>query len=382
MNYALYLLLQLSSSFYVFQVLRKLPKGAEKILVFMGYNPTTQDMQELKYEGDVNTERVLETAADLVILHSELDLIKELLQLAINKSQCDTYVANFVTLHKILDARALTDEKYDDTWKYLMKAAYTLQSVRNLFSQPRKLSSERPSFDITAYENRAPNQFLDARQDYCRGSSPVLNQWPDNQTSASNQPTVKHKQCSPQEVKVVQTPGATPVKVHTSVSSRSFQKELRNLYKQFPALMESQDEGPAPSDPTYQNTGDVLQLEEAEKPQESLALNLPEPVAQSEAELEQLERYRQNQSGLMSINPGIKDARSVIDDDGVGPCYGSLSPPDRSLAHTPSTQDQQDINEAWTVRTETHHVAQFFPSTSDRLPSDLSSGTEDIYENF
>ena len=115
----------------MYQVLRKLPKGAEKILVFMGYKSTSQDMQELKYEGDVNTERVLETAADLVILHSELDLIKELSQVAINKSQYDTYVANFITLHKILDVRVLTDEKYDDTWKCLMKAAYTPQDVKN-----------------------------------------------------------------------------------------------------------------------------------------------------------------------------------------------------------------------------------------------------------
>jgi len=207
-----------------------------------------------------------------------------------------------------------------------------------------------------------------------------------NQRAPTGQsPTAQHER-SPQEIKEVQT----PVKLHTSVNSHSFQEELHKLYKQFPDLVESQDEGPAPSDPTYQNIGDVLQLEEAEKPQESLApdtLNLPEPVAQSEAELEQLERYRQNQSGLMSINLGIKDARSVIDDDDVGPCYGSLSPPDRSLAHTPSAQDQQYVNEAWTVRTETHPVTQFSigagneGSTSDRLPSHSSSGTEDIYES-
>ena len=590
MSYALRPLLQLSSSFYVYQVLRKLPKGAEKILVFMGYKPTTQDMQELKYEGDVNTERVLETAADLVILHSELDLIKDLLQVAIDKSHYDTHVANFVTLHRILDLRAMRDQKYEDTWTCLKT-----QDAKNQLLQPGKLLSERPSSDITAYGNRAQNLFPDARQDYRRGSSPALNQWPDNQTSASNQPTdlrtsacnenvdlrrgsvpvgnvhlqsqferpterlvdsagnshrspswhqvpqqaaphqhyppsgpqvpgslqsrdpsaasmqdpathhdLLHEQVlsgsvpmaqstpqcqplsgssvgqkphhhnvppstvptssgecihqsqppssdssshyqnihfnthatasssenelaqssrgeenehyanisgmavgsnqraptgqsptaqherSPQEVKAVQTPEATPVKVHTSVTSRSFQEELHKLYKQFPDLVESQDEGPAPSDPTYQNIGNVLQLEEAEKPQESLApdtLNLPEPVAQSEAELEQYERYRQNRSGLMSINPWIKDARSVIDDDGVGPCYGSLSPPDRSLTHTPSAQDQQYINEAWTVRTETHPVTQFSigagneGSTSDRLPSHSSSGTEDIYES-
>jgi len=572
MSYALHPLLQLSSSFYVYQVLRKLPKGAEKILVFMGYKPTSQDVQELKYEGEVNTERVLETAADLVILHSELDLVKELVSRAIHESHDDKRVAYSVTLHEILDTRALRDEKYDD----LMKAAYNPpQDAKDQLSRPGNLSSGRPSSDISAYGNRAQGQFLDARQGVRRGSSPDVNQW---QTSALNQGidihrgtvpvannqsqfqrpneplvdptgnshrspswhhvpqqatphqqysssgpqvlaplksrdpstafesnpaidhrnlhrqamaqstqqcqgssvgqkphhhhhmppstvptssgecthqsqppsidssshyqnvlfnmqatpsssenelaqnsrgknnglyvnasetavgsdqgvptgqslTAQHKEHSPQEVKEIHIPVATPVKLHTSVSNRSFQEKLHNLFQQFPDLLESQDEGPAPStsDPTYQNISDMLQLEGGtEKPQESLVpdtLEFPEPVVQSEAELEELGRYRQNQSGLMSINPGIKDARSVIDDDGVGPCYGSLSPPDRSLAHTPSTQDQQDINEAWTVRTETHPVTRFSigagneGSTSDRLPSHSSSGTEDIYES-
>ena len=602
---ALYPLLQLSSSFYVYQVLRKLSKGAEKILEFMGYKPTSNEMQELKYEGDVIIERVLETAADLVILHSELDLIKELVGTAIHESQSDTRVASFVTLHIILDARARSDEKYEDTWKRLVKAAYTPpRDLRNQLSQPSNPQSGRPTSDITAYGNQ---QFLDAKQDARRGSSPALNQWSDIQTTGLNQdldlrrgsvpvlnshpqsqfqvprerllepagrshhlpswgqvlqhavphqqypssgprvlvplqsrdpstaskldpaiehhdlhalhrqaavpqstqqcssvgyhhnmplgtattssgecrhvqsthqsqspssdssshyqnvpyaqatasssetelaqcsrgedlyvnfsqtavgsnqgaptgqsPTAGHKQRSPQEAKVIHIRGTTHAKVHASVSSRSFQEDLLKLYQQFPELAESQEEGPAPSandptlrsnggpsDPTYQNIADVLQLEgEAQKPQESLVL--PEPVVQSEAELEQLERYRHNQSGLMSINTEIKDARSVIEDDGVGPCYDALSPPDRSLAHTPSAQDQQDINDAWTVRTETHIGAGDEGSTSSkpvsfgsdrRLPmisegmtppvslSDIpperlsSSGTEDIYES-
>ena len=627
MNCALYPLLQLSSSFYVYQVLRKLPKGADKILVFMGYQPTSNEVQELKYEGDVNISRVLETAADLVILHSELDLIKELVGTAIHQSQSDTRVANFVTLHIILDARAHSNEKYDDTWKCLMKAAYSPpRDPRNQLSQPSNPQSDRPTSDITAYGNR---QFLDAKQDGRRGSSPALNQWSDIQTAGLAQdldlrrgsvpvlnshpqsqfqkpserllepagrshhspswgqvlqhavphqqypssgphvlaalqsrdpstaskldpaiehhdlhalhrqaalsgsaavpqstqqcqplsggsvghhpnmplgtattssgdckhvqsthqsqspssdssshyqnvqydaqatskielvqssrrednglyanisqtavdgnqgaptgqsPTAGHKQCLPQEAKVIHIRGTTPAKLHTSVSSRSFQENLRKLFQQFPDLAGSQEEGPAPSasdpthqsnggpsDPTYQNIGDVLQLEgEAQKPQESLVpdtFNFPEPVVQSEAELEQLERYRHNQSGLMSINTEIKDARSVIEDDGVGPCYDALSPPDRSLAHTPSAQDQQDINDAWTVRTETHIGAGDEGNTSskpvsfgtdrrspmisqgmtppvsasditlgltDRLPSHSSSGTEDIYES-
>ena len=128
-------LLQLSSSFYVYQVLWKLPKGAEKILNFMGYKATTSEMQELKYDGDVNSEQVLETAADLVILHSELDLIKELVRNAIHTSHSDR-AANFLTLWNILEVRACTDERYDDTWQRLMKKAYQSQREANLQLYP------------------------------------------------------------------------------------------------------------------------------------------------------------------------------------------------------------------------------------------------------
>ena len=320
----------------MYQVLRKLSKGADKILEFMGYKPTSQ---ELKYEGDVNIERVLETAADLVILHSELDLIKELVDTAIHESQSDTRVANFVTLHKILDARAGSDEKYEDTWKRLMKAAYAPpQDANNQLSQSSNLQSGRPTSDITAY-----GQFLDAKQDARRGSSPALNQWSDIQTTGlgqdldlrrgsvpvlnssvghhhnmplgtaatssgdckhvqsthqsqlpssdslshyqnvpyaqatasssetecsrgedlyenisqtavgSNQgaptgqsSTAGHQQRSPQEAKVIHIRGTTPAKVHTSVSSRSFQEDLRKLYQQFPDLASLVPDTPDP----------------------------------------------------------------------------------------------------------------------------------------
>ena len=168
-----HLLLQLSSSFYVYQVLRKLPKGAEKILDFMGYKATSPEMQELKYDGDVHSEQVLETAADLVILHSELDLIKELVRNAIHTSHSDR-AANFLTFWNILEVRACTDERYDDTWQHLVKKAYQSQREANLQLYPPRGPPGGPSSDITC-GGRAFNtnpQVTDA----CRGSAPHINQ--------------------------------------------------------------------------------------------------------------------------------------------------------------------------------------------------------------
>ena len=66
---------QLLSSYYVYQVAKKL-QGAEKILLCMGYEHVNS--QEIKYNGEVNTKWVIHTAVDLVLLHTDLELINGL----------------------------------------------------------------------------------------------------------------------------------------------------------------------------------------------------------------------------------------------------------------------------------------------------------------
>ena len=589
----------------MYQVLRKLPKGAEKILDFMGYKATSSEMQELKYNGDVNPEQVLETAADLVILHSELDLIKELMGKAIHTSHPDR-AANFLTLWNILDVRGRTDERYDDTWQRLIKEAYQSQREGNLQLYPPHGPSSGPSSDITC-EGRANPRITDAR----RGSAPLLDQasvvhggivpvrssqshlefptpavqWPRStsgppppstnwgqihpqpvphqhyassgspaqpflqshdppttvcehghldpaakqqvnwmqhqglhhqhaqqaglagcQTQQSNPPlsggqphhyhnmdhnmrittsrsgsehvatgrhgskqtttgrrgsehvatggrgtdltqntrgksnsvyanisetivesdqriptnqlsAAKHEHKQSQPAEPVWIPDKTPL-LHSSEKSCSFQEKVQHLFQQYPGLVEGQEVSSPPTlmegqetatapDPTYQNIGNLLQSDAvpANQSQESLTLNtseFPEPVVQSEAELEQLARHRQNSSGLMSINPDIKDARSVRDESGFAPCYESLFSPDRSPAATPCTQVQREVDEAWKVHTSVKSLDSG-SSTDDKKspmpslgtaslddvksqfpegqPSPSSSGTEDIYNS-
>ena len=55
-------------------------KGAEELLQAMGYEKIggSREAQELKYTGDVDSNKIAETAADLVILDGELERIKSL----------------------------------------------------------------------------------------------------------------------------------------------------------------------------------------------------------------------------------------------------------------------------------------------------------------
>ena len=105
-NHKFLILSQLSTSFYVYQVAKKL-KEAEKILVCMGYECSTgpQEVQEYKYLGEVKTEQVAEVVTDLVILHSELERIQDLVQGAIHEKYVN------VQLRDILAARAHPHEE-------------------------------------------------------------------------------------------------------------------------------------------------------------------------------------------------------------------------------------------------------------------------------
>ena len=105
----------------MYQVSKKLQQ-AEKILVAMGYKQvnTSREVQELQYEGDVKTVQVLETAADLVILHSELELVKELVNQVLDSSRHDPQFMR-ITLEDILRLRAENDLKYHDVWPTLVR---------------------------------------------------------------------------------------------------------------------------------------------------------------------------------------------------------------------------------------------------------------------
>ena len=374
-----HLLLQLSSSFYVYQVLRKLPKGAEKILDFMGYKATSHEMQELKYDGEVNTERVLETAADLVILHSELDLIKELIGNAIQASPHPARAAIFFTLWNILDVRGRTDERYDDTWQRLMKEAYKESSRPPLSmnwgqihsqSAPcqQYASSESPAGSIVSqaqcnklslsnsqphhhHHNMSSEQTTNggcgneqippggcsSEQTQNAVSISVTLMESDREVSTSQSSTAKHGHEQSQPAKPVWILDKSP-QLHASEKTRSFQEKVQDLFQQFPGLVAGQ-------------------------------------VVQSEVELEQLAMHRQNRSGLMNINNlDIKDARSVHDESGFGPCYDS--PP-----AIPYTQVQR---EAWKVHTSLKTLDS--GSSNDKkkspIPSLGSASLDDVKLQF
>ena len=78
----------------------------------MGYEPVplaTSEIQELKYAGEVSTSKVVDTAADLVILHSELDRIGGLVTGAIQERYRN------MILRDILEARNDLSDTLDGT---------------------------------------------------------------------------------------------------------------------------------------------------------------------------------------------------------------------------------------------------------------------------
>ena len=80
--FTLVIILQLSTSYYVYNISRNL-YHAEKVFEVMGYRSVEKEKregQDMVYEGDVNVVQLLETATDLLVMHEEVNLIESRLQ--------------------------------------------------------------------------------------------------------------------------------------------------------------------------------------------------------------------------------------------------------------------------------------------------------------
>lgn len=103
---------QLSSFHRIAQMLH----GAEKILLCMGYQRVS--LQELKYDGEVDKERVIQTAVDLVILNADLELIGDLV-LDVQQRNCQN-----VTFYDILKARSEPNDVLENTVTRSIRASF------------------------------------------------------------------------------------------------------------------------------------------------------------------------------------------------------------------------------------------------------------------
>ncbi len=116
---------QLTNSYYTYNVGGKLG-NAKEVLVAMGYRPKATDskvIQELEYEGEVDREKILMVGTDLIVLYSELDLVKELVD-QLNRGRSGTPQLDAVTLEDILVARSKDEEKYDNLYRYFVRSTF------------------------------------------------------------------------------------------------------------------------------------------------------------------------------------------------------------------------------------------------------------------
>lgn len=163
---------QLFSSFYVYGIAEKLA-GAESILMAMGYqrqltSQTSQDSnQELRIEGEVDLGHMAKTAADLVILQCDLELLR-----GNAKGLAKDHPELQVRISDILLARGMAHQTYKDTYEEAITRATSRQFLppgvpeqgnRNYppkmtsaecYSVPEDLSAVAQGFDEHQYERR------------------------------------------------------------------------------------------------------------------------------------------------------------------------------------------------------------------------------------
>ena len=101
----------------MYQIAKKL-SGADKILRVLGYEPLDcQDSQELAIRNEVDVEQVVKTAADLVILQCDLELLRgNAKEIAREYPQLNVLVAD------IIHARRIEGQTYTDTYNDALTA--------------------------------------------------------------------------------------------------------------------------------------------------------------------------------------------------------------------------------------------------------------------
>lgn len=102
----------------MYQIAKKL-RGADKILQTMGYHqPSTHEAQELRIDEEVDLDRVIKMAADLVILQCDLELLKgNARAIASEYSDLDVKIVD------ILQARSVQSQTYTDTFNEAIEIA-------------------------------------------------------------------------------------------------------------------------------------------------------------------------------------------------------------------------------------------------------------------
>lgn len=147
----------------MYQVAKNL-HGAEKILMAMGYrlpsDPSIQDSQELRIEGEVDLDHIARTAADLVILQCDLDLLRG------NAKALAEYPNLSVKIADILDARSVEDQTYTHTYdEAIARAAGSSKKVAVVHRQdvrPYALnfsSNKHPPASSSRYNNIVGDHF-------------------------------------------------------------------------------------------------------------------------------------------------------------------------------------------------------------------------------
>ena len=171
--FVLFIYFQLYSSHYIYKVANKL-KGAEKILNAMGYT-IPQGFNELKYkgqvEGEVDLKHILRTAADLIVLHCDLDILKGNV-IAIRNQDLQQ-----VILTDILKARSIEDQVYQETYEAAVSIAnerVSCQPQRSRYGQNMiKTDKDQVKYHSDLASQCGSREIWEERR---RGSAPLLDQ--------------------------------------------------------------------------------------------------------------------------------------------------------------------------------------------------------------
>ena len=323
----MFISIQLSSSYYVYQVAKKL-KGAEDILQAMGYEKIggSREAQELKYNGDVDSIKIAETAADLVILDGELERIKSLVVYA-----QDEHIPIILTV--ILQVRSHPTSIYTEAkwplYQHLPQQGHL--PVQGQPPPPRAQGSQQQQYTNPPPQQHAPSQNIPS-------------QWQQQQQPRSMQPP---RQASYSDVRRGSAPNhqCTPnvgQQEREEVNQEPIESYQRNLplFEQMYANVRGK------------NKRGGIDKEVSYTPRTPFSPpnpnDFPEPIVHSQSELERLHLFGGDDGPCSMVDARSEPAGYNIDEYSLASTVGS---PEYNAEFNKRAED------AWKIETPTQEQA-------------------------
>ncbi len=318
-------------------------KGAEELLQAMGYEKIggSREAQELKYTGDVDSNKIAETAADLVILDGELERIKNLVVYAQNEHipilLKDILKVRSHATSIFTDAKFTLDQYHPPGHLPVQQPFEHRLAAQGQSPPPRAQDIQQQQYATPPPQQLTPSQWQQSRSMQPHGQSP----YPDARRGSAPNPqwdTNFDQREEANQVRIDNHPKILPLSedkdLYANVPVKKNKKDGIKDYVNYPPRTLF-----SPPDPN----------------------EFPEPIVQSQSELARLNLFGGGDDGPCSMVDARSEQVGYNNDSYLNSLASTMGSPEYNNA-----EFNKQAEDAWKIATPTQE--QTPPNTAIAVP--------------